>query len=477
MAEGAMEVVNNTPFTLVFDQTEGLSAFQIAPGDVYKTTTPVTGGKAFVLAPKVCTAAGNCYIGGQDTMGGLGDYISTGAIGKEWPETGYYVVSADQNPPAAASKIECGRDMVCDLSAVDGFNFQVRMDFSCNADPSGYTTLLLCNTDCLHGIRTFYQGPDVEDGRPVLTGCTNTSNNGNFDFSRYHPACYDLKYQCGDTHNPDPSKCCPSSTYRSADAYPIQQGPTSVDALVDSNGNCPYSGAQNPGGGNAPMYPAFDSNGKCNVAGCVNWQDGVSCCGTAADAQMCAKQGACQDPCFAPMKSWCAEVWKGQENNKFKTYCYAHSDAAGSPPLSPPYQLKIVFAQGGAGTVQLPMAGTALNGKGVNYSIMRCNSADECGAGFKSCAQVGSNPYKTCNPTGCFAACSQSSDCSGLCSSCQGGKCVPPPGCPPVPDPNCKGVCPSGTKTGCSSGMYYRMTSAGGCSKDPWASDPYCKVP
>lgn len=474
-----MEIVNNTSHTLLFSKDnylfpqdtrlESKKVLHIHNIPSARDKIPVNGKTvergAFVLIPKVCKNKDSCYVSGNDNMGGTEEYENTGKNQEPWPRDGYYIVRHDDNPSAPVSKIECGTDgYVCDLSAVDGFNFSVRMQFS--SEGGKKQTVTLCNSDCRYGIRNFYQDKDVAGGKPVYIGCSNTSNNGNFDFSNYTPACYNKTTTDCQKYADDPN------------VYEVSLGPTNGEKLADK-GNCVYTGNQTSDGQNKPVLPAFNTDGKCDVQ-CSEWENGISCCGSDEDKIISLNNRSAQANCYAPSKSWCEEVKVGQENNKYKSYCFAHDDAAGSPPFLSPHKIQIIYADGKIGLPVTKIAGKVLDNKGIDYSIMTCDSDTDC-KGNSKCLNPTKDAQgsKTCQPPNCFKKCSSDSDCDVPCPRCsRSGQCVPDTVCPEKPDKFCMGPCKD---TNCTSTNPYQEIKARGekgppgCSPEPWQKN-YCVV-
>ena len=189
--------------------------------------------------------------------------------------------------------IESGKDMVGDMSAVDGVNFLNKYEMTSTL---GYTTIDFNTNPC-------------SDVGLNPKGCRNPSINGIFK----------------DNINPCLNENWPGQTCKDdSDCSRKAQGQTCKD------NKCTPSGLQyNPTlgkncWGNDPC-PA----GTCNVTGkTLTWCDKIHTGQCANSTSTWNGQGG-SDNCSA--------------KNKFTTYCYSHDDANSSPNFASPYKMKITY--------------------------------------------------------------------------------------------------------------------------------------
>jgi hypothetical protein len=174
-------------------------------GEFIILNVPISGagGQAWRIVPmKDCHVEGSkvmCKVGGNPTaekgtyggnQHGFTNWDTNSGWDKEWPSGGGYTICKDppcdtKNPTAGTTVLECGTDMVCDLSAVDGYSYGAHLTVtagpappgSCSGDGCGQRTDIQFHPQgCENGIRNY--GSDKEKG---LIGCTNTMKDGIFN--------------------------------------------------------------------------------------------------------------------------------------------------------------------------------------------------------------------------------------------------------------------------------------------------------
>jgi|AACY02.14.fsa_nt_gi hypothetical protein len=174
-------------------------------GEFIILNVPISGkgGQAWRIVPmKDCHVEGGkvkCKVGGNPTAAkgtyggnqhGFTNWDSNSGWDNEWPSGGGYTICRDppcdtKNPTAGTTVLECGTDMVCDMSAVDGYSYGAHLTVTagpappgdCKGDGCGQRTDIEFRPNrCEYGIRNY--GEDKNKG---LIGCTNTMKDGVFN--------------------------------------------------------------------------------------------------------------------------------------------------------------------------------------------------------------------------------------------------------------------------------------------------------
>ena len=293
-----------------------------------------TSAEAFVIYPRSLCDGDNCLAGATPSSQ-TGFYKQSGDWQNPWPNGGGYTIcdlahGCNNNfPSVGATKIESGKDMVSDISMVDGFNHSVKMEVSTEInDGDGEVkkrdvTIVANPQDCQYGVRNY--AADTSKG---MIGCSNTFKDGN-QKSQVSAAIWD-----------GPSKP------RTRDLTPEGQ------------------------------------SGFCNFIK-IPWNDCQRPCDPASNPDTPNWQG----PCFAPTMGYCKTIhndnytgnppyYGDKTTGKFTTYCFSHDDDNSSPELKDDaigqgYRLKLTFGDG--------IVGKPFSNEGCDWSKGACSNPNPPG--------------------------------------------------------------------------------------------------
>jgi hypothetical protein len=280
---------------------------ELNPGEWIILKLPEANGKAFTIYPRSLCEGINCLSGSNPTSQ-PGFYRVSGDWQNPWPVGGGYTICSRENgcdainPAAGTTKIEGGKDMVTDISMVDGYNHSVKMEITTEVNDGTNVlpknvTVVANPQDCNYGIRNY--GSDTSKG---MIGCSNTFKDGN-------------------------------------QKNPISWGEWS--------------------GVNKPRYIDLTyarQPGYCNFEK-VPWNDCGYPCAEANRPDIQNWQGTC----YAPSREYCQTVhsdnylggspdyYGDKRRGLFTTYCFSHDDDNSSPELKRPYKLKFTFGDGVVG--------------------------------------------------------------------------------------------------------------------------------
>lgn len=258
---------------------------------------------AWRIIPRTYCSGENCLVGGninpyRGTYTGIWHdkipkwYDDNAGWNKPWPEGGGYTICNDppcneQNTTAPGTILECGKDMVCDVSAVDGYNFSIKAEMSsgpsnppsrpqdCHYPGCGIkTTIIFDPEDCPYGIRNY-----AHDTGLGMVGCSTTMKDGNFS----------------------------SANFASSNWNTIH---TSEQLNKNDKGYCNRLDVADPYLGQYWDYP-----------------------------------------CYAPSHDWCEYIHKDQKpidpsQNRWSVYCFSHDDQRSSPGLNQDYKVKLTYGNG-----------------------------------------------------------------------------------------------------------------------------------
>jgi len=435
---------------------------------------PESNGQAFTIWPHSLCNGTNCLSGSNPTSQ-PGFYKVSGDWQKPWPDGGGYTICSNENgcdainPAAGTTKIEGGKDMVTDISMVDGYNHSVKMEISTAVNDGTNVryknvTVVANPQDCNYGIRNY--GTDTSKG---MLGCSNTFKDGN------------------------------------------QKKQISWNE---------WSGK------NKPRYPDLTQEkqqGFCNFEK-VPWNGCGYPCAEAGRPDIQNWQGTC----YAPSREYCETVHRDnylggspyyygdKTKGLFTAYCFSHDDDNSSPELTDDdlgggYRLKFTFGDGIVGKPFSSVGCDWSKGGCVNPSppsnqkwyclnnncllldvpqngLQEYDSKEEC-VRNSACIISAKNwycynneckfngnvdnlqTYNICRSSGCGG---RSSDCTEGCdphasprAMCRNGQYCPPSGCcdhinPDIhPDPpkNCKIACEYSTGQFCPNGNVCPITN------------------
>lgn len=298
---------------------------ELNPGEWVILRLPESNNQAFTIWPHSLCNGVNCLSGANPTSQ-PGFYRVSGDWQNPWPSGGGYTIcdlahGCDNSfPSAGATKIEAGKDMVSDISMVDGYNHSVKMEISTEINDmkgnvySSDESIVVNPQDCNYGIRNY-----AADTNKGMIGCSNTFKDGN------------------------------------------QKSPISWDTW---------------NGENKPRYRDLSAEGQggfCNFEK-VPWNGCTYPCAGAANPNITNWQGTC----YAPSREYCKTIhednypgdppyyYGDKTRGKFTAYCFSHDDDNSSPELKFPYKLKLTFGDG--------IVGKPFNSEGCNWSTGNCEN-------------------------------------------------------------------------------------------------------